>query len=288
MKQLLPLFYLFFMGLLLCSNNSYAQQDKDQKVSESDSVINLNSELKIEILHLRRKVARLQSRVSSLEGQVSSLTGRVNTLARQKRKTEKQYREMEAMAKKILFKNDSLTVANHELEQTRLRVTRSKESVEIAARALQQVLENEREKSSAIMTSFKKNFARGCTNITHLSKRGVVKLDEENVHKLAWIDNFTLTVNTCYALPKAEATNNVKVYFNLYRQDDIEKRFPLENNRSMILTPNLTVSDESVVYYEGSLTVALPASSRRYLRTRFFYEVQYLEESIASGRFRLE
>ena len=263
---------------------TYAQPQKS--VKEADSIINVNSALKMEVLTLKRKVVQLESRVNNLEGQVNNLSGQVNSLRKTNNKTQKEYKELELMAKTILAKNDSLNQANDELENMNQRIKQSKENVQIAAKALEQVLDNEGQKTALITNSFKKNFVRGCTNVTHNSKRGNVVLDEQNVHKLAWIDDFKVNINTCFALPKAEATPNVKVYLTVEKISG--KTQLLESNKPILLTPNMTVSDESVTYYEGNIIVALPQNSRRELKSTFKYHIDYLEEEIASGSFRLE
>jgi archaellum component FlaC len=259
-----------------------------QSVRTADSIVLANSNLKMEVLYLKKRVNTLETKVKSLEGNLSTLTRQINTLTGQKKKTAQEFKRLEDMARSLLDQNDSLNVSNRELAEANSRIKNSKESVEVAARALRDVLQNERDRTKLLTESFKKNFARGCTNLTHVGRQGIVKLDEENVHKLSWIDNFTLTANTCFALPREEATNNVKVYFSLYRQDDLNRNAPIESNVPIILTPNLNASDDTVVYYEGTLTVALPAESRRALKTSFVYEVVYLEQAIAVGKFKLD
>ncbi len=280
-----------FLYLGLAGTELLAQTLPDQQIiEERDSTIMVNSELKIEILELRNRVAFLESKIKSLRGNVYGLTSKVKVLQDQEQKTKEEYDELEKYAREILASNDSIRHSNKELLVLNTQLSKSKESIEVAATALQTVLDKEREKMEAQAKSFKKNYASGCTDVTHKGKQGIVILDEENLHKISWIKDLNLQVNTCYALPREEASTNVKVYFYLYRADDTERKQPIENSVPIILTPNLVVSDEAVIYYEGTLDLMLPTKRKEQqeLRTAFIYEVEYKEEIVAYGKFKLD
>lgn len=289
-RQFLPSQWYFLGWILLIgiTTTNIEAQDLRQKVGEVDTYINDNGDLKMEVLRLRKKVRSLESKIKFLETDLNTASNKVQSLSSTKNKTEEQYKELERQAKSILATNDSINRVNQELMSLNAHILKSKENVEIAANALAEVLENERTQNRIKIDRLKKNLAQGCSDITHDTKRGTVVLDEENVHKLSWIDNFLLNLNTCYALPREEASNNIRVYFNLYRQDETGRKVPLENRVPVILTPNNELSDEAIILYEGDLQVALPGNSRSELRTRFIYEVEYQEEIIANGAFKLE
>jgi len=268
-----------------------AQAQTDQNlIEERDSTIMINSGLKIEILELRNRVAFLESKIKSLRGNVYGLTGKIRNLQDLEQKTKEEYKTLEMYAREILASNDSIRQNNKELIVLNTQLSRSKESIEVAANVLQTVLDKEREKMEAQTISFKKNYASGCTDVTHQGRQGTIILDEQNIHKISWIKDLNLQVSTCYALPREEASTNVKVYFYLYREDDPERKQPIENSVPIILTPNLVVSDEAVIYYEGTLDVMLPTKKKeqRSLRTSFIYEVEYKEEIVAYGKFKLD
>lgn len=265
-----------------------AQVNKEDKVAKSDSVITNTQDMKLEIMQLRRKVKKLQGTIYTLNKDIKGMATQLNNLSTQKEKTEEEYAALEQYATQILKANDSLTLATSELKQTNEQISQSKGSVEVAANALREVLENERRKLVNRTESFKSNYAKACTDITHETKRGVVLLDNINTHKLSWINDFNLIVNTCFAMPKEEASNNVKVYFNLYREGDSNRQEPVESSVPIVLTPNKEASDNALIYYDGELIVALPTNDKKALKTTFLYEVEYQEEVIASGKFRLD
>jgi len=279
-----------FCLMSYCFQHGLIGQTDRKIVEERDSAIIVNTDLKMEILELKKKVAFLQGRISKLRGNVNGLTKNVKQLTAQEQKTKGEYEALEKYAREIIAANDTIKQTNTELLLVNNRIKKSKESFEVAANALEEVLDNEREKMIAQTNSFKRNYASGCTDVTHQGKQGTIVLDEYNTHKISWIHDLNLRVSTCYALPRAEASTNVKMYFYLYRLDDIERKQPLENSIPIILTPNLVVSDESIIYYEGSLDVLLPTGKKaqRNLRTSFIYEVEYQEEIVANGRFKLD
>jgi len=263
-------------------------QETNREIVESDSIIVANQDLKIEILQLKQKVNKLNGTIGELRGDITNLTSKVGSLSTQKQKTEEEYVELERYANQILQANDSLSLVSGELKRANSQITESKQSVEVAANALRSVLENERRKLVSRTNSFKRNYPKTCTEITHSTKRGMVILDDINTHKLSWIDDFNVVVNTCFALPREEAVNNIKVYFSLYAQPDNAPKETMESGVPIVLIPNTSNSDDAVVYYEGSLTISLPTKKRKELKSRFNYEVEYQEEVIAAGKFKLD
>lgn len=280
--------FVFITSILITFSFVTSQAQLLDKVEVSDSVINTTQDMKLEIMQLKRKVSTLQSKIWTLNKDIDGLTSEVSTLSIQKDKTEEEYDALEKYANEILNANDSLTTTTKELQRTNTQINQSKASVEIAANALREVLENERRKLVDRTASFKNNYARACTDVTHKTKRGVVLLDDTNTHKLSWVDDFNLIVNTCFAMPKENASNNVKVYFNLYKAEDKNRDKPLESSVPIVLTPNIQASDNALIYYDGEITIALPTNNRRALKTKFIYEVEYQEEVIASGTFKLD
>ncbi len=289
MHILLRLCFLFFVliGLSFFSSGVNAQIDNEE-VIKNDSVITNSYELKLEILKLRNKVVKLESQIRSMRSNISSLTGKVQVLKDEKDKTQDEYRLMEEYAISILNQNDSLKTTNEDLIALNSQLTNSKESIEVAANALTAVLKNERNKYDQQINSFMKSVSVGCTDVRHQTKKGEVLLDETNTHKLSWIDNFNVTINTCYALPVEKAGNNMRVYFSLYRKNDLSKSEPLESNIPIVLLPNTEVSDEIVIFYDGSATVSLLSEKKKDLKTSYLYEVEYEEEIIAYGTFKLD
>lgn len=284
-------YFLNFILLIIISCITHQltnAQISQNQILESDSVITSSYELKLEILKLRKKVGSLEGQIRKMKGNINGLTDKVQDLKYKNEKSADEYKQMEEYAMRILEQNDSMNMANRDLIAINLELEDSKESIEIAASALSDVLKKERNNFTMKMASFKKNISKGCTDISHSTRKGMVSLDEENVHKLSWVDDLSLTVNTCYALPREEASNNVKVYFSLYRKDDSSQNYPLESNIPIILTPDRDVSDEAVIFYNGTLDLALPKKNKSMLKTSFVYQVEFEEEIIASGGFRLD
>lgn len=280
--------YILIYSIALFFVSDVSGQETNRDIVESDSIIVANQDLKIEILQLKQKVYKLNGTIKDLRGDITDLTSKVGNLSTQNQKTEAEYAELERYANEILQANDSLSLVSGELKRANSQITESKQSVEVAANALRSVLENERRKLVNRTNSFKRNYPKTCTELTHSTKRGMVILDDINTHKLSWIDDFSVVVNTCFALPREEAVNNIKVYFSLYSQPNDAPKETMESGVPIILIPNTSNSDDAVVYYEGSLTISLPTKKRKELKARFNYEVEYQEEVIAAGKFKLD
>lgn len=283
-KKLLLLTFCVFLG---GAQWAYGQ-DLEEELLATDAIILNSGKMKVEVLELKEEAGQLKQKIWRLQSNIKGMKEEMKSLRNSKERGEMAYLEMEDLAKRILFSNDSLRIANADLAALNSEIRSEKESVELAATALRDVLDKERERNSSRTESFKKNIAHGCTEITHNTKKGRVILDLENTHKLSWIENFTLMVNTCYAVPREEAENSVKVFFYLYREDDVARAFPLESAVPIVLSPSAERSDNSVVYYEGNLAFALPSSQRKKLKTHFIFEVEYQEDVIAEGEFRLD
>lgn len=263
-------------------------QDLEEELLATDAIILNSGKMKVEVVQLKEEIGKLKQKIWRLQGSIKGMKTEMKELRDAKERGELAYEEMENLAKRILFSNDSLRIANADLASLNAQITSEKETVELAATALRDVLDKERERNNSRTESFKKNIAHGCTEVTHDTRKGKVLLDMENTHKLSWIENFTLNVNTCYAVPRELAENSVKVFFYLYREDDIARAFPLESAVPIVLSPSAELSDDAVVYYEGTLAFALPSSQRKKLKTHFIYEVEYQEEVIAQGEFKLD
>jgi|GEM_PF-1782150 len=289
MEYKLIRFCLFILvgSLFFSVKNGFAQIDQ-LDVFKRDSIINNSYELKLEILKLKEKVSGLEGQIRSMRSNISELTGKVKVLKGETDKTKDDYRLMEQYAMQILAQNDSLNMTNDNLLTLNSQLTDSKESIEIAANALTAVLKNERSQYNEQINSLMKSISVGCTDVRHLTRKGEVVLDESNTHKLTWIDDFNVTINTCYALPVSKAGNNMRVYFSLYRKNDTHKSEPLESNIPIVLLPNTDVSDDIVIYYDGSATVSLPSDKKKDLKTSYLYEVEYEEAIIAYGTFKLD
>jgi len=265
----------------LCAQVSY------REIAHADSIINSSQALKLEVVKLKERVASLQKKVKKLEGNVTGLSSKVKELTLQNEKTDLAYLELEKYASQLLEANDTLARNNDELLMMNGSLKKSKESLEVAANAYRELFENEKKKLEDITTSFQKKYAKGCSGISHRTNRGVVELDEENKHKISWIDDMKLQVRACYAIPREKASNNVKVYFYLYRQDDTLRLHPLENSVPVVLTPNLELSDSVVIYYDGSCNIILQGNKKS-LKTGFVYELEYEENVISNGKFKLD
>ncbi len=275
------------MFLVLCLFFKANAQTEELEIAKSDSLITSSYEMKMEILKLRNKVGFLQRKIRQMQNNVSTLTDTVRILQMAKEKNKEEFEAMERYAISILQKNDSINVANDELITINSKLSDSKESIQIAASALQQILDRERQINQGRIISLMRNYSDACTMVTHQTKKGTVNLDDTNLHKLSWIKDMNLNISTCFALPREDAENNVKVYLNLYQNAGIENN-PLESNVPIVLTPNREVSDEIMVYYDGNIDIVLPQDQRKELKTSFVFEVEYQEEVIASGKFRLD
>lgn len=262
-------------------------QVSQREMAIADSIINSSQSLKLEMVKLKERVSSLQHKVKKLENNVSGLSSKVKDLTIQKEKSDYAYQELERYASQLLMANDTLTRNNDELLVINNSLKKSKESLEVAANAYKELFENEKRKLEELTMSFQKKYAKGCSRVSHRTNRGVIELDEANTHKLSWIDDMKINVQACYAIPRERASNNVKVYFYLYRQDDTLRLHPLENSVPVVLTPNLELSDNVVIYYDGTCAVTLPGEKRS-LKTGFVYEIEYEEIVIANGKFRLE
>lgn len=281
------MFSLILVAYLCSPEERLSAQVSNREIALTDSIINSSQTLKLEVVKLKERVASLQNRVKKLETNVTGLSTKVKELTVQKEKTDFAYSELEMYASQLLEANDTLTRNNDELLMMNGTLKKSKESLEVAANAYRELFENEKKKLEDITTSFQKKYARGCSGVSHRTNKGVVELDEENTHKISWIDDMKLNVRACYAIPREKASNNVKVYFYLYRQDDTLKLHPLENSVPVVLTPNLELSDNVVIYYDGSCNIILQGDKKS-LKTGFVYELEYEENVISNGKFKLD
>ncbi len=279
---------LYWLLLLFFAGSGIIAQDLEDELLATDEIILNSGKVKLEVIELKEEIGKLKHRIWRLQSNIKGMKTEMQDIRKAKERGETAYAEMEALANKILFSNDSLRIANADLAALNSQIQSEKETVELAATALRDVLGKERQRNEARTESFKKNIAHGCTEVTHNTRKGTVVLDTENTHRLSWIENFTLMVHTCYAVPREEAGNNVKVFFYLYRKDDAARAFPLESAVPIILSPNATQSDDAIIYYEGNLAFALPSAERKKLKTHFVYEIEYQEEVVSQGEFKLD
>lgn len=276
----------FFLSCLTSFSSLYGQFEE---IKQIDSSILETQELKFEVLELKREVNQLNNKIGSYKNEIKGLKREVGSLSTQSHKSKEEYDRLENYAKQLLGKNDSLAQVKNALLRANFELLDSKESVEIAAIALQEVLSNERRKAKKNISNFQVSYSDACTNITHQTNKGLVLLDDINQHKLKWIEDLNLMVNTCFAMPNDVAMTRVKVFFYLYRESDFQRVAPVESSVPIVLKPvSESIEENALVYYEGNTTITLPEPMGRSLNSNFFYEVEFQENIIADGTFRID